>query len=179
MTRLIAGRARGRRLKVPRGDRTRPTADRTREALFSALEHRTELIGARVLDLFAGAGTLGLEAASRGAARVVLVEADPGVVRVLRENVAAVGGEIELVRSRVERFLAGPPEPFDLVLLDPPYAAGAVTPTLAALLRGWLAPGALVCVEHPAEGAVEPPEGLTAVFERRYGAAGIAFLEQE
>ena len=179
MTRIIAGRARGRRLKVPRGDRTRPTADRVRESLFSALEHRFDLDGARVLDLFAGAGTLGLEALSRGAASVVLVEADRDVTRVLTGNAALVGGDARVVRERTERFLAGASTQYDLVLLDPPYAAGAVGATLEALVRGaWLARDALVCVEHPAAAPIEPPTGLEVVFSRGYGTSAVTMLEK-
>lgn len=149
--RIISGRARGRRLQVPASG-VRPTADRVREALFSALEHRLAggLEGRAALDLFAGAGGLGLEAASRGAAPVVLVERDRGVAGVLRRNVEAVGGA-RLVIADVARFLAGPPSPFDVVFMDPPYDRGLVAPTLRALAGGWLAAGALICVERPSD----------------------------
>ncbi len=179
MSRIIAGRARGRRLKVPKGTRTRPTSDRVREALFSALEHRFELEGARALDLFAGAGTLGLEALSRGAQSVDLVESDRRVCQVLRDNAQAVGGEARVLCRRVEAFLRSPPEtPYDLVLLDPPDAAGAIEPTLRTLQHGgWLAPGAVVCVERPAKVPFEAPPGLDIVFDRAYGTATVTVLE--
>lgn len=180
MTRIIAGFARARRLKVPKGRGTRPTADRVREAMFSALQHRFDLDDARVLDLFAGAGTLGLEALSRGAASVVLVEADRRACDILRENAATVGGDARVVCRRVEAFLQTPPaEPYHLVLLDPPYAAGALEPTLTALLRpGWLAPDAVVCLERPAAAAFEAPPGLDILFDRAYGAAAVTVLEK-
>ncbi|MCA9538271.1 MAG: 16S rRNA (guanine(966)-N(2))-methyltransferase RsmD [Myxococcales bacterium] len=179
MPRIIAGSARGRRLQVPSGRTVRPTADRAREALFNVLAHRFDdpCPGAAALDLFAGAGTLGLEALSRGAARCTLVEADPQVARILRKNAAPFGEAAQVVVSRVERFLAGPATPHSLVLLDPPYDLGAVEPTLTALVAGgWLAGGALVCVEHRAGDRVQPPAGLIPAFAREHGAAGLAVL---
>jgi len=136
------------------------------------------LEGARVLDLFAGAGTLGLEASSRGAESVVLVESAPRVCAVLERNIATVGGSARVVRQPVERVLESAATPFDLVLLDPPYAAGAIEGTLRALLRGgWLAADALVCVEHPAPVPLETPPGLEVVFSRGYGTAAVTILE--
>jgi 16S rRNA (guanine966-N2)-methyltransferase len=175
MTRIVAGRARGRRLAVPPGDGTRPTADRVREALFSSLEAEFgALAGLRVLDLYAGSGALGLEALSRGAAHVLLVEAEHKAVRAITENVATVGLDGAVVQpARAEQVLAGTPaEPYDLVLADPPYAlaGAAVTELLALLVDGWLATDALVVVERPrrAEPLAWPP-GLVAQRERRYG----------
>lgn len=181
MPRIIGGRARGRRLSVPEGP-VRPTADRVREALFNVLEHRlgARIEGARVLDLFAGAGTLGLEALSRGAASVRLVEADRRVAGVLAENARRVGGDAQVVRARVERFLAGAAAPYDLVFLDPPYASGLAGPTLEHLAEGgWLAPGAVVCVEHRAGEAPPAPAGLATVFSRRYGDTEITILSRD
>jgi 16S rRNA (guanine966-N2)-methyltransferase len=145
MTRIVAGAARGRRLRVPPGERTRPTSDRVREALFSSVESAVgSLAGRRVLDLYAGSGALGLEAVSRGAAHALLVESDARAVRVIRVNVAAVGlPGAEIVQSAVERLVADVPgEPYDVVLADPPYAlpGDVVTAVLAGLTRGWLAP---------------------------------------
>ena len=122
MTRIIAGAARGRRLKVP-SDGTRPTTDRVREALFARLDHLLGgFAGARVLDLFAGSGALGLEAASRGASAVVLVERDRRAAAVARANAATVGAPgVEIAAMTVAGYLAGAPRPFDLVLADPPY----------------------------------------------------------
>lgn len=175
MTRIVAGRARGRRLTVPAGDRTRPTSDRVREALFSSVEAELgALSGLRVLDLYAGSGALGLEALSRGAAHVLLVEAEQKAVQAIKANVAAVGLDGAVVQpARAEQVLAGAPaEPYDLVLADPPYAlAGTVvTELLARLVERWLAPEALVVVERPRR--AEPldwPPGLVAQRERRYG----------
>lgn len=181
MVRIIGGAARGRRLAVPKGTVTRPTTDKVREALFNVLAHRVgaQIDGAAVLDLFAGAGTLGLEALSRGAAQATFVEADRRVARTLRENLQVVDGG-RLVVRRVAAFLADPPaEPaFDLVFLDPPYARDHLAPTLAAL-GPWLTPGAVVCVDHDPAEAVDPPEGLTIGFERRYGASMITVLEAD
>ncbi|GAB2913072.1 16S rRNA (guanine(966)-N(2))-methyltransferase RsmD [Rhodococcus aerolatus] len=172
----MAGSARGRRLAVPAGG-TRPTADRVREAVFSALAARTDLEGARVLDLYAGSAALGLEALSRGAAQLVAVEADARSAAVARANVAAVGLPGAAVRtSRVASLLAGGTDAaFDLVLADPPYAVteAAVTGVLTALLtHGWLAEGSLVVLERSSRGpATTWPEGLDPLWERVYGEA--------
>lgn len=176
MTRIVAGLARGRRLAVP-AKGTRPTADRVREAVFSALAARIDLDGSRVLDLYAGSGALGLEALSRGAAELVLVEADARAAAVARANVAAVGLPGASVRtSRVASLLAGGTDaPFDLVLADPPYAVTevAVTGVLTALLeRGWLADDALVVLERASRGpSTTWPDGLDLLWERSYGEA--------
>src|SRR3954467_3661847 len=143
MTRLIAGAAGGRRLTVPPAG-VRPTGDRAREALFNSLGSLLDVDGARVLDLYAGSGALGLEALSRGAAEVVLVESGPRVLPVLRANVAAVDlPGARVVAGSVPTGVAGPaPAAFDLVLADPPYAVPAeeVLGVLRALAgRGWLA----------------------------------------
>lgn len=188
MVRVVAGRARGRRLAVPKGAGVRPTSDKVRGALFDVLVHRFEGVeGLAVMDLFAGAGTLGIEALSRGAASVVFVERDRRHAGVLRDNLAAVEGAVEgqgrLVVRGVEAWLAGGPSggagPVDLVLLDPPYAAGRVAATLAALVTGgWLADAALVCVEHPSEEPVAAPVGLEAVFTRSYGGTTVTILQR-
>ena len=172
MPRIIAGAARGRRLAAPAGPGTRPTADRAREGLFSTLQSLLDIDDARVLDLYAGTGALGLEALSRGAASTTLVEDDPGALRVLRENVAAVGlPGAHVVAERVERFLAGAAEPrYDLALLDPPYELDVV-PVLAAL-HPWLAGDAVVAVERRTrDGELRWPDGYEALRSRRYGEA--------
>lgn len=188
MTRIVAGQAGGRRLVVPKGDGTRPTSDRVREALFSALDARGAVRGARVLDLYAGSGALGLEAASRGAASVVLVESARPAVEAARRNVTelALTG-VSVVLSSVERFLAGSPSgPADLVLLDPPYPLRE--PEVAAVLTalvgagddavGWLRAGALVVVERSSR-SPEPswPAGLVRTSVRRYGETAIWLAE--
>ncbi|MCW2776699.1 MAG: methyltransferase [Frankiales bacterium] len=172
MTRIIAGSERGRRLKVPDGDVTRPTSDRAREGMFSSLLSLMDLDGARVLDLYAGSGALGLEALSRGAGSATLVEADPKVVRVCEANAAAVGlPGAHVVHSPVEQYLAHGAEPrYDLAVLDPPYELD-VAPVLEALVP-WLAPDAVVVVERRRRGlAVVWPGGLEGVRERKYGEA--------
>jgi 16S rRNA (guanine966-N2)-methyltransferase len=175
VTRIVAGAAGGRRLKVPGGSGTRPTSDRVREALFSSLESIFgSLHGFRVLDLFAGSGALGLEAISRGAEYAMLVESDTAAVRLIRTNVATVGlGKVDVRAAPVRRVLESPPDkPFDLVLADPPYAmrTSEITEILSTLEAGWLAPDAVVVVERPSRGEpVHWPSGLVAVRDRRYG----------
>ncbi|MCU1674394.1 MAG: methyltransferase [Frankiales bacterium] len=174
MTRIIAGTARGRRLEVPAGVGTRPTADRAREGLFSSLLSLLDLDGARVLDLYAGTGALGLEALSRGAGTATLVEDDPAAVTAIRANVdrLALPGAY-VVPQKVETFLANPPEPrYDLVLLDPPYET-VVEPVLETLVP-WLAENAVVALERRTRGQ-DPgwPQGLTPERSRRYGEATI------
>ena len=169
MTRVIAGEARGRRLAVPPG--ARPTGDRAREGLFSSLATLVDLAGSRVLDLYAGSGALGLEALSRGAGAVTLVESDARAVAALRANAAAVGlPGAEVVHSPVERWLATTTAPaYDLCLLDPPYAQ-AELPLDA--LRPLLADGAVVVVERSArDPELAWPDGYEAVKARRYGEA--------
>lgn len=172
MTRIISGRAGGRRLKVPDAG-TRPTSDRVRESLFSSLQSAFDFDGARVLDLYAGSGALGLEALSRGAAEAVLVDSAPGAQRVLQANLAAVGlpgGSIE--RCTVQDFLRRDQKVFDLVLMDPPYRAGdaEVEQVLSALAAGWLAAGATVVVERGATGGqIRWPAGFGDPWERRFG----------
>jgi 16S rRNA (guanine966-N2)-methyltransferase len=176
VTRLIAGLAGGRRLKVPPSG-VRPTGDRAREGLFNTLGTLLDLDGAAVLDLYAGSGALGLEALSRGAAAVLLVESSPAVLPVLRANLATVGLPGGQVRAgSVPAVVAGPaPRAFDLVLADPPYATPA-TEVLAVLdslhSGGWLAPGAVVVVERSSR--EEPfgwPTPFTGLRDRRYGEA--------
>ena len=185
MTRIIGGRAGGRRLQTPPGPVTRPTSDRVREALFSRLEHRALLEGTNVLDLYAGSGALGLEAASRGAALVVLVESHRRAARVIRVNIEALGlPGVRLVTDTVERALeTGPPGGIrmDLVLIDPPYdvTEAALADVLRSLVeRGWLAREAFVVVERSSR-SPQPtwPEGLELSGEKRYGETTIWFAE--
>lgn len=176
MTRIIGGVAGGRRLQTPSGDQTRPTSDRVREALFSSLESWAgSFAGLRVLDLYAGSGALGLEAWSRGAAAVTLVESDRRTAALVAANARALGCRVaDVVATSVAAALSRPPAaPVDLVLADPPYPLGeeAVAADLTALVEhGWLAPGALVVVERSRR-SPEPawPAGLKAGRQRRYG----------
>jgi len=172
VTRIVAGLSGGRSIAVPASG-TRPTSERVREALFSRLDHLGVVSGARVADLYAGSGALGLEAASRGADRVVLVEQDAAAVRVCRSNARVTGlaDRIEVVADRVERFVTRPMAPFDLVLLDPPYAlvAESVTEVLEALLD-LTRTDAVVVVERSVRSTpLVWPDGLQAEDDRRYG----------
>jgi 16S rRNA (guanine966-N2)-methyltransferase len=177
MTRIVAGAARGRRLAAPAGRGTRPTSDRAREGLFSALQSVLgPLDGLRVLDLYAGTGAVGLEALSRGAAHVLLIESDRKAAAVVTGNVAQVGLPGAVVRTAtVEHVIATavPEEPYDLVFLDPPYAVTddevrVVLEVLAA--RSWLAPEAVLVVERPTRGGpFRWPDGIVGDRERRYG----------
>jgi 16S rRNA (guanine966-N2)-methyltransferase len=183
MTRIIAGRARGRRLEVPPVV-TRPTSDRVREAVFSSVGHQLGgWPGRCVLDLFAGSGAMGLEAASRGASPVLLVEQDRRALAVIRRNVAAVGVDAASVLAADATKLAartkaapGLPE-VDLLLVDPPYDHDGeeVARVLSDLRAGcWLAPDSLTVVERSAHGAAfRWPPGWTPVTDRRYGQTGI------
>lgn len=177
MTRVIAGTAGGRTLRTPPGSGTRPTSDRVREALFSALDARDAVRGARVLDLYAGSGALGLEAASRGASSVVLVESDRRAADVITRNVRDLGlPGVRVVRTTVAAALAPDPAPADaadLVLVDPPYDVDetALAAVLSRLASGWLAPGGLVVVERSTR-SPEPgwPPGLERSGKpRKYG----------
>ena len=185
MTRVIAGEAGGRRLAVPGGTSTRPTSDRAREGLFaSVMSEFGDLGGLRVMDLYAGSGALGLEALSRGAASVLLVEADARAAAVVKANVKALGlPGATVAADRVERLLARPPGDrgdrpgdggYDLVLADPPYAVTdeGVARVLTLLADGWLTAGALVVVERATRsGPFGWPPGYAAGKSRRYGEA--------
>jgi 16S rRNA (guanine966-N2)-methyltransferase len=167
--RVIAGRYRGRRLQAPPGDATRPTSDRVREALFSVLADRVD--GARVLDLFAGSGALGIEALSRGAAEATFVDTAPAAIRAVRANLEAIGAAAEVRRADARRFLGGASaaaRQYDLVFLDPPYRlAGRLGDELTAALPAVLAPGAAVVAESDRRAPLEL--GLPILDERRYG----------
>jgi 16S rRNA (guanine966-N2)-methyltransferase len=175
MTRIVGGTAGGRRLAVPPGRGVRPTSDRAREALFGTLGTLLDLNEARVLDLYAGSGAVGLEAISRGARYAMLIEADTRAAAVARANTAALGldDRVEVVRERVDRVLAvTPPEPYQLAFADPPYSLPEidVERTLRALADGWLVAGGIVVVERSSRG-VGPswPPSLEPVKQRRYG----------
>lgn len=188
MTRIVAGAARGRRLSVPpRG--TRPTSDRAREALFSILENSSVVADCAVLDLFAGSGALGLEAASRGASRVVLVEMARSAIPILkknREQVTGVAAAIDVVHNRAEKYVnpegeaAAAGQKFDLVLLDPPYdyADEDLNYLLHCLAQGWLEPDAIVVVERSGK-SPEPvwPPGWEPRKPRKYGEARLWIVD--
>jgi 16S rRNA (guanine966-N2)-methyltransferase len=176
VTRIVAGSLGGRRIAVPpRG--TRPTSERVREAMFSAISARIDLAGARVLDCYAGSGALGIEALSRGASFALFVESDRRAAAVLAENLAVLGlsGFAEVRTSSVEALAGSRPawDPFDLLVADPPYAVSgaALSSVLASLAgHGWLAPGALLAIERPARTAeLAWPNDVEQITTRRYG----------
>lgn len=181
MARVIAGEAGGRRLAVPAGRDTRPTSDRAREGLFATVvAMRGGLSGAAALDLYAGSGAVGLEALSRGASDVILVESDPRAAAVIRANIASIGlPGARLLTGKVERILAqGPGQDArrrDFAFADPPYALpdGELEQVLRALAsQGWLAPGAVVAVERATRsGPPTWPDGLEPDRSRIYGEA--------
>jgi 16S rRNA (guanine966-N2)-methyltransferase len=180
--RIVGGRLRGRKLAAPASQAIRPTSDRLREALFNILAHAygDPVSGARVLDLFAGTGALGLEALSRGAAFVLFVEDGAEARALIRENVEALGlGGVTRIFRRDATKLGPvhPLEPFTLAFLDPPYGKGLAEPALAAARAGgWLAPGALVVVEEAAPAAFAPPDGFQEIERRRYDDTELTFL---
>lgn len=174
--RIIGGTHRGRRLAFPPEEAVRPSPDRVRETLFNWLQ--PVISGARCLDLFAGSGAIGLEALSRGAAHVTFVDRSPGVIRAIREHLGRLreGGRAEAITSDVAAFLRSPPaQCFDIVFLDPPYAAGLLEPACQALEFGdWLAPQGRIYLECDAKtGLPELPDNWQLV---RAGKAGqVAF----
>ena len=179
--RIISGTFSGRRIAAPKGDATRPTADRTREALFNILAARADinLEGARVIDLFAGSGALGLEAMSRGAAWCLFVETDTRARGVIRENVETLGlfGRTRIHRRSASALgvkPAGVGPPFTLAFLDPPYGKGLVPAAMETLSSGgWLAPGAVLVAEQGAREDPADADGFEETDRRRYGAAQI------
>lgn len=175
--RIISGLYRGRPIVAPKGDTTRPTADRTREALFSMLTSRLgSFEDLRVLDLFAGSGALGLEALSRGAVSCTFVEQDGAALDCLRTNIAKLGATGAEIRAQSVMALGPAPAPYDLILLDPPYESGAGIVALERLLRlGWIAPGALASVETTKKEMVIV-EGFELDVERIHGKAKLTLL---
>jgi 16S rRNA (guanine966-N2)-methyltransferase len=180
--RIVGGRLRGRALAAPKSQAIRPTADRLREALFNILVHAygDPVTGARVLDLFAGTGALGLEALSRGAAFALFIDDAAEARALLRENVAALGlGGVTRVfrRDACKLGPAHPIEPFSLAFLDPPYGRGLAEAALAsARAGGWLTPAALIVVEEAASAAFAAPEGFDELERRRYDDTALILL---
>jgi 16S rRNA (guanine966-N2)-methyltransferase len=181
--RIVAGRFRGAALATPKGQDIRPTSDRVREAVFNILLHglSAEIEGARVLDLFAGTGALGLEAMSRGAAFALFVEDGVEARGLIRRNTEALGlmGATRIYRRDATRLgAAGTLAPFGLVFADPPYGRGAAEAALASAAQGgWLIPGALAVVEEAAEAPFAPPPGFDLLDRRLYGGTAVHFLK--
>jgi len=182
--RIIAGEFKGRRIQVPTGSKVRPTPERAREALFSILGD--QIPGARVLDAYSGTGALGLEAISRGASAVVFVEADGAVADLLRENGARIGAadRCQVIHARMIDLAAGPADdgPFDIILADPPYAAGeaaALLPLIAA--PTWLFPGGLIVLERDrgVESIERAGRGILLVRTASYGRTCLDIYRRE
>lgn len=176
--RIIAGEWRGRKLVAPQGMTTRPTADRTRETLFSMLASRLgSFDGLRVADLYAGSGALGLEALSRGAASATFVETERAATKAIEANVASLGaGGRAMVRPMSAAALPSS-EPFDIVFADPPYVPGSGSTAAAAVAKaGWLAEGGWMAVETRRGDAVSPPPGWEVDAERDVGRARLTLL---
>ncbi len=178
--RIIAGQWRGRRLDVPAGDATRPTADRTRETLFSMLVSRLgSFAGLRFADLFAGSGALGLEALSRGGGSCLFAEMDPAALRALRSNIAHLTAQGQCDVRAGSVMSQGPvKQPFDVILLDPPYGSGAGSVAVEKLTRlGWVDPSSWISIETAFN---EEPKlrGFTVDAERKVGKARITLLRQ-
>jgi len=181
--RVVGGRLRGRTLAGPKSQAIRPTADRLRESLFNVLVHAygDPIGGARVLDLFAGTGALGIEALSRGAAFALFVDESAEARALLRENLAALGlgGVSRIFRRDAARLgPAHPVEPFALAFLDPPYGQNLAAKALASAREGgWLVPDALILVEEATESQFAAPEGFTELERRAYDDTQIIFLK--
>jgi len=183
--RVVGGRLRGRNLAAPASREIRPTADRLRESLFNILVHAYEnpIEGARVLDLFAGTGALGIEAISRGAGFALFVDNGAEARALLRNNVEALGlGGVTKVfrRDATELGPAHPVEPFSLVFLDPPYSKGLAEKALASLRDGgWLTKAALLVVEEAKAAAFTAPEGFVELERRAYDDSEFVFLKSK
>jgi 16S rRNA (guanine966-N2)-methyltransferase len=180
--RVVGGRLRGRPLAAPKSQAIRPTADRLRESLFNILAHAygDPVTGARVLDLFAGTGALGIEALSRGASAAVFVDEGAEARSLMRETVAALGlGGVTRIFRRDATQLGDAPrgDSFSLVFLDPPYGRGLAERALASARAGaWLAADALIVVEEAADAGFTAPEGFEEIERRRYDDTEIVFL---
>ncbi|MEZ5788528.1 MAG: 16S rRNA (guanine(966)-N(2))-methyltransferase RsmD [Xanthobacteraceae bacterium] len=181
--RIVGGRLRGRKLAAPASQAIRPTSDRLRESLFNILAHAYgDLVeGARVLDLFAGTGALGLEALSRGASFALFVDDGAEARALIRQNVETlgVGGVSRIFRRDATRLgPVHPLQPFSLAFLDPPYGKGLAEQTLASARDGgWLSPGALVVVEESIDASFKTPEGFEELARRRYDDTELIFLQ--
>jgi len=192
MIRITGGVAKGRTLKVPSGSAVRPTSDKVRQARFNILRHRfnVDFKEARVLDLFAGSGALGLEALSRGASHVQLVELESRHAKQISENAKVICATLERQGSPVGRaqvctqnvsaYVLRPPTlPYQLICMDPPYAQREVPQHLKALEGGWLAEGGYVIIEHTKHNLFELPDGWTELLRRKYGDTYVTICARE
>lgn len=181
--RIVAGRHKGRRLAAPGGRSLRPTSDRMREALFDILSHgrfsggASPIVGARVLDAFAGTGALGFEALSRGAGEAVFMDVNPVACAAVRANARALDEEGRVTVIEADATRPPPGTASDLVILDAPYGEDLTAPALTALAEaGWIAKGALVAAELPLRRRFDPPPSFAVVGERRYGKTRLIFM---
>lgn len=176
--RVIAGEWRGRKLVAPAGRQTRPTADRTRETLFSMLSSRLgSFEGLQVADLYAGSGALGFEALSRGAEQATFVETDRAALKAIEANAKALGADNRIAVRAMSAATLPASQQFDLVFADPPYKPGSGTAVASAVaIAGWLAPGGWMAIETHRGDAVAPPEGWEVDAERDVGRARITLL---
>ncbi|PHQ70843.1 MAG: 16S rRNA (guanine(966)-N(2))-methyltransferase RsmD [Sneathiella sp.] len=185
--RIVGGEFRGKKLILPDDTRIRPTSDRTREALFNILGHDSHFrtpqgalpLGARVLDIFAGTGALGLEALSRGAAHVTFIDNHPDSLKLIRENVSAIGAARQadvLSRNGSNPGRAG--ATYDLILMDPPYNEGLAPQCISALKAGgWMSSSTVIVIELAAKETFDLPPDMVTIKERKYGAARLIFLK--
>ena len=181
--RIVAGQFRGRPLATPRGNAVRPTSDRMRESLFSILAARYggHLQDARIADLFAGTGALGLEALSRGARQVCFVEQHPASIALVERNIETLGAQEQcrVIRADATRLPRQKP-PFDLILLDPPYGRQLVNGALrSTLAQGWAGPDTLMVAECAADDSDALISGLTLLDERQQGTSRLLFLKPD
>ncbi len=181
--RITAGVFRGRALQVPDDGSVRPTSDRARQALFNRLEHSFQdygfrLRGARVVDLFAGTGALGLDALSRGASHVTFVETSPASRRVLQDNITTLDVDDKVtVRTLNATALPAPSQPYDLALLDPPYDENLAQPAVQSLAtKGWLTETGLMVIETAKSEALTAPDGWMIEDSRAYGRGALTYL---
>jgi 16S rRNA (guanine966-N2)-methyltransferase len=186
--RIIAGKHRGRPIRVPRSEGLRPTADRVREALFDILQHGIDwagFVGASVIDAFAGTGACGLEALSRGASHATFLDLDRTALSGIKRNAAAIGEARTVTLLNLDATRLPPPPgaaltPCSLAFLDPPYESGLATAALQGLAtRLWLGAGAIAVVELAAREPFAPPPAFAILDERTYGAARLVFLRLE
>lgn len=186
MIRITGGEAKGRALKVYRGGQVRPTSDKVRQAIFNILEHRFDFHfdGSRVLDLYAGSGSLGAEFLSRGASYLCAVESDQRTLKVLKDNLKLVQStltesqpQIQVLAKRVERFLNSSPSlPYDIIIADPPYKDHLAPQIIEKLNVDWLTEDGLVVIEHEKKDVFAPPYGWTLNDRRLYGDTFVSFL---
>jgi len=186
--RIIAGKHRGRVIRIPQNAGVRPTLDRVRESVFNILTHGIDwpgFEGVPVLDVFAGSGAFGLEALSRGASLATFIDIHPATLKSIRRNAATMGEARNVTELKLDATRLPPPPrasgaPCVLVNLDPPYSSGLAMPALLGLKsRGWLCPGAVAVIEVEAQEPFEPPRDYVVLEEREYGAARVIFLRLE